>query len=85
MIFLKDPYKFGFLAIEEKVNERMIEEKLIQKITDFLLEMGKGFAFVGHQYHLEVEDDDYYVDILMYHLKTSLLCGNRVESGGVYP
>lgn len=65
----KDPYKFGFLAIEEKVNERMIEEKLIQKITDFLLEMGKGFAFVGHQYHLEVEGDDYYVDILMYHLK----------------
>jgi len=65
----KDPYKFGFLAIEEKINERMIEEKLIQKITDFLLEMGKGFAFVGHQYHLEVEDDDYYIDILMYHLK----------------
>jgi predicted nuclease of restriction endonuclease-like (RecB) superfamily len=65
----KDPYKFGFLAIEEKVNERMIEEKLIQKITDFLLEMGKGFAFVGHQYHLEVEGDDYYIDILMYHLK----------------
>ena len=65
----KDPYKFGFLAIEEKVNERLIEEKLVQKITDFLLEMGKGFAFVGHQYHLEVEDDDYYVDILMYHLK----------------
>jgi len=65
----KDPYKFGFLAIEEKVNERTIEEKLIQKITDFLLEMGKGFAFVGHQYHLEVEEDDYYVDILMYHLK----------------
>jgi predicted nuclease of restriction endonuclease-like (RecB) superfamily len=56
----KDPYKFGFLAIEEK---------LIRKITDFLLEMGKGFAFVGHQYHLEVEEDDYYVDILMYHLK----------------
>jgi predicted nuclease of restriction endonuclease-like (RecB) superfamily len=65
----KDPYKFGFLAIEEKVNEQLIEDKLIQKITDFLLEMGKGFAFVGHQYHLEVEDDDYYVDILMYHLK----------------
>lgn len=65
----QDPYKFGFLAIEEKVNEQLIEDKLIQKITDFLLEMGKGFAFVGHQYHLEVEADDYYVDILMYHLK----------------
>lgn len=65
----KDPYKFGFLSIEEKVNERAIEEKLIHKITDFLLEMGKGFAFVGQQYHLEVDNDDYYIDILMYHLK----------------
>ena len=61
----KDPYKFSFLTIEEKVNERMIEGKLIQKITDFLLELGKGFAFVGQQYHLEVVEDDYYVDILM--------------------
>lgn len=65
----KDPYKFGFLNIREKVDERTIENKLIQKVTDFLLEMGKGFAFVGHQYHIEVEEDDYYLDILMYHLK----------------
>lgn len=65
----KDPYKFGFLNIQEKANERIIENQLIQKITDFLLEMGKGFAFVGHQYHLEVEGDSYYLDILMYHLK----------------
>jgi predicted nuclease of restriction endonuclease-like (RecB) superfamily len=65
----KDPYKFGFLDISEKVNERAIENKLVQKLVDFLLEMGKGFAFVGHQYHLEIEDDDYYMDILMYHLK----------------
>ena len=60
----------------------MIEETLIKKITDFLLEMGKGFAFVGHQYHLEVEEDDYYVDILMYHLK--LHCYVAIESGRIY-
>jgi predicted nuclease of restriction endonuclease-like (RecB) superfamily len=65
----KDPYKFGFLAINEKVNERAIENKLVQKLVDFLLEMGKGFAFIGHQYHLEIDGDDYYMDILMYHLK----------------
>jgi predicted nuclease of restriction endonuclease-like (RecB) superfamily len=65
----KDPYKFGFLNINEKVNERTIENKLVQKLIDFLLEMGKGFAFVGQQYHLEIEHDDYYLDILMYHLK----------------
>jgi predicted nuclease of restriction endonuclease-like (RecB) superfamily len=49
----KDLYKFGFLGINEKVNERVIENKLIQRLIDFLLEMGmgKGFAFVGNQYH----------------------------------
>jgi predicted nuclease of restriction endonuclease-like (RecB) superfamily len=65
----KDPYKFGFLGINEKVNERIIENKLIQRLIDFLLEMGRGFAFIGNQYHIEVDGDDYYIDILMYHTK----------------
>ena len=65
----KDPYKFGLLGMTEKVTERDIEKQLVEKITDFLLEMGKGFAFVGRQYHLTVDGDDYFIDILMYHLK----------------
>lgn len=65
----KDPYKFGFIGLSEKLNERIVENQLIHKITDFLLELGKGFAFVGHQYHVAIEGDDYYIDILMYHLK----------------
>ncbi len=65
----KDPYNFGFLGTVALQNERSIELQLAEKVTDFLLEMGRGFAFVGRQYHLVVDDDDYYVDILMYHLQ----------------
>jgi hypothetical protein len=50
-------------------NERDIEKKLVEHITKFLLELGKGFAFVGRQYHLEVGETDYYLDLLFYHIK----------------
>lgn len=65
----KDPYNFSFLGTVALQNELDIEKKLTERITDFLLEMGKGFSFVGRQYHLSVDGDDYYIDILMYHLK----------------
>lgn len=65
----KDPYNFSFLGTVALQNELDIEKQLTQKVTDFLLEMGKGFSFVGRQYHLMVDGDDYYIDILMYHLK----------------
>ena len=64
-----DPYNFGFLGTVGLQNERSIEKQLADKVTDFLLEMGRGFAFVGRQYHLMVDGDDYYIDILMYHLQ----------------
>lgn len=65
----KDPYNFSFLGTMALQNELDIEKTLTSKVTDFLLEMGHGFAYVGRQYHISVEDDDYYIDILMYHLK----------------
>lgn len=65
----KDPYNFSFLGTVALQNERDIENNLARRITDFLLEMGKGFAFIGRQYHLMVDGDDYYIDILMYHLQ----------------
>lgn len=65
----KDPYNFSFLGTVALQNELDIEKQLTRKVTDFLLEMGKGFSFVGRQYHLTVDGDDYYIDILMYHLK----------------
>ena len=65
----KDPYNFSFLGTMALQNELNIEKTLTDKVTDFLLEMGQGFAYIGRQYHISVDDDDYYIDILMYHLK----------------
>lgn len=66
---LKDPYIFDFLGLTENAQERDIEHALTQHITRFLLELGAGFAFVGRQYRLEVGGDEFFVDLLFYHLK----------------
>jgi len=66
---LKDPYIFDFLTLDANYRERDIENQLIQHITKFLLELGKGFAFIGNQYHLEIGESDYYLDLLFYHTK----------------
>lgn len=66
---LKDPYIFDFLSLDATYRERDIENQLIQHITKFLLELGKGFAFIGNQYHLEIGESDYYLDLLFYHTK----------------
>ncbi len=65
---LKDPYTFDFMAMTAPYNERDIERQLTQHITQFLLELGKGFAFIGRQYHLVIADNDYYIDLLFYHV-----------------
>ena len=66
---LKDPYVFDFLGIGEEAKERDLEKALLLQIRSFLLELGVGFAFVGSQYHLEVGGEDFYVDLLFYHLR----------------
>jgi len=66
---IKDPYTFDFMTMTQPYNERDIENQLVEHITKFLLELGKGFAFVGRQYHLEVGKTDYYLDLLFYHIK----------------
>ncbi len=66
---LKDPYSFDFLNLGEEILERDLERALINHIRDFLLELGVGFAFVGSQYHLEVGGEDFYIDLLFYHLR----------------
>lgn len=66
---LKDPYIFDFLTIAKPYREKDIESQLIKHITKFLLELGKGFAFIGQQYHLEIADNDYYIDLLFYHVR----------------
>lgn len=64
---LKDPYVFD-IAYNEKALEKDVENALVSNITDLLLELGNGFAFIGRQYHLEIEGEDYYIDLLFYNL-----------------
>lgn len=66
---LKDPYTFDFLSLGEDAKERDLERGLIEHIRNFLIELGVGFAFVGSQHHLEVGGDDFYIDLLFYHLR----------------
>ena len=66
---MKDPYIFDFISIKGKVKELEIENAMINKIKDVLIELGKGFAFVGSEYKLEVGGKEYFIDLLFYHLK----------------
>jgi predicted nuclease of restriction endonuclease-like (RecB) superfamily len=66
---LKDPYIFDFLTLEEPFHERELETNLLHQLERFLLELGQGFAFVGRQFHLDLGDSDFYIDLLFYHLK----------------
>lgn len=66
---LKDPYIFDFLSLGEEAHEREVEKGLIHHMEKFLLEPGAGFSFVGRQYHLGIGGQDFYIDLLFYHLK----------------
>ena len=74
---LKDPYLFDFLGLGDDAHEREIENALVRHITRFLLELGSGFAFVGRQYRLEVNGDEFFLDLLFYHMR--LKCHVVVE------
>ena len=65
----KDPYLFDFLTLRDDANERAVEDGLLAHVEKFLLELGAGFALVGRQVHLEVGEQDFYLDLLFYHLK----------------
>jgi predicted nuclease of restriction endonuclease-like (RecB) superfamily len=66
---LKDPYKFDFLTLKEKALEKDIEEQLVKHITSFLLELGGGFSFVGRQVPIKIDGEDFFIDLLFYHIK----------------
>lgn len=66
---IKDPYIFDFLTLKEKYQENELENAMVEKIKDVLIELGKGFSFVGSQYKISTENNDYYIDLLFYHLE----------------
>lgn len=82
---LKDPYNFDFLNISEQAKEKEIENGLIQNLKKFLLELGKGFAFIGEQYHLNIADQDYYLDLLFYNTKLHSYVVFELKTGEFLP
>lgn len=82
---LKDPYNFDFLGLENQALEREIENELTKNITDFLLELGKGFAFIGRQYKIEVSENEYYIDLLFYHLDLRCYVVLELKAGKFKP
>jgi predicted nuclease of restriction endonuclease-like (RecB) superfamily len=82
---LKDPYIFDFLTIAEPFAERELENELVKHIEKFLLELGTGFAFVGRQYHLNVGEQDFYIDLLFYHLKMRCFVVIDLKKGDFKP
>ncbi len=81
----KDPYLFDFLSITEPFRERELENSLIKNMEKFLIELGNGFAFVGRQYKLEIGDDDFYIDLLFYHLKLRCFVVVELKKGKFKP
>lgn len=66
---IKDPYIFDFLTLKQKYKEKELENAMIERIKDVLVELGKGFSFVGNQYKISTNNNDYYIDLLFYHLE----------------
>ena len=82
---LKDPYRFDFLSLGEEAGEREIENALVKQVTEFLLELGAGFAYVGKQVNIEVGGDDFFIDLLFYHLKLRCYIVIELKTGDFKP
>lgn len=82
---LKDPYIFDFLTLEEPFRERELETSLVHHLEKFLIELGQGFSFVGRQYHLDIGDQDFYIDLLFYHLKLRCFIVVELKKGPFKP
>lgn len=82
---LKDPYRLDFLGIGREAGEREIENALVKHVTEFLLELGAGFAFVGRQVLLDVGGDEFFIDLLFYHLKLRCYVVIELKAGKFKP
>jgi predicted nuclease of restriction endonuclease-like (RecB) superfamily len=81
----KDPYNFEFLGLSGEVAERELEQALTSRITETLREHGPGFAFVGRQVHFDVDGDDYYVDMLFFHIDQARYVVIELKTGKFQP
>ena len=82
---LKDPYQFDFLTLQAAARERDLEQALVARIKDLLLELGKGFSFIGSQHRLEIGSQGFYVDLLFYHRRLRCLVAVDLKTGPFQP
>jgi len=82
---VKDDYNFDFMEMGEEHGEAELEVAIMKNIRSFLIEMGGDFSFLGNQYHLDVADDDYYIDILLYHRRMKCLVAIELKAVGFKP
>ncbi|MBI4530671.1 MAG: DUF1016 domain-containing protein [Candidatus Latescibacteria bacterium] len=82
---LKDPYVFDFITLEETAKESEIERALLMRLRDFLLELGKGFAFLGSQYRIEVGGEEFFIDLLFFHRSLRCLVAIELKAGDFKP
>jgi len=82
---IKDPYNFEFLTLAEQAHENELQRGLLAHLRDFMVELGVGFAFVGSRVHLEVGDEDFYLDLLFYHLKLRCFVVIDLKTGKFKP
>lgn len=82
---IKDSYMLDFLDIAASIKERELERKLLEHIKSFLLELGKGFSFIGHQYKLALGENDYFIDLLFYHRYLKCLIALDLKIGKFIP
>ncbi len=82
---LKDPYNFDFLTISDEAHEREIENALVTHVRDFLIELGQGFAFVGSQVPLTFDDQEFFIDLLFYHLHLRCFVVVELKAGKFKP
>lgn len=82
---LKNSYNLGFLGVTQSIKERELEKRLVEKIKHFILELGKGFSFIGNQYRLEYNEKEYYVDMLFFHRDLKSLIAIELKIGEFKP
>lgn len=82
---LKSSYNLGFLGLTQAVRESELEQRLVEKIKQFVLELGKGFTFIGNQYRLEYNQKEYFIDILLYHRGLRCLVALELKIGSFKP
>jgi predicted nuclease of restriction endonuclease-like (RecB) superfamily len=82
---LKDPYIFDFLTLAQPFHERELETALVRQVQEFLIELGQGFAFVGRQYRVDVSNEDFYIDLLFYHLRLRCYVVIDLKKGAFRP